>query len=141
MLKVFLDINNALDLILKRGKLYEHAVKIIEIYLDDQIEIFFPEAGITAISSITQPNLDKMEIDVSDIIDFLLLCTIASAPKNVFILGLKSGFKDKEDGQMYHIALHHGCDYFVTNNDSDFKPHAIESLPVLKPEEFVKLFT
>ncbi|MBD0279026.1 MAG: hypothetical protein M3342_04885 [Bacteroidota bacterium] len=52
---------------------------------------------------------------------------------------LQSPITDIEDAILYHLALHHRLDYFVTENIKDFKKGALPSLPVITASQLLRL--
>jgi predicted nucleic acid-binding protein len=57
--------------------------------------------------------------------------------KNILYMPIEK-FKDTEDGLLYFLANHHKLNYFITRNKKDFI-YQVPSLPVLTPNEFIKV--
>ena len=71
---------------------------------------------------------------ISAIVKYITVITIDH--KNV-LEALKSKFSDFEDALQHYSAIEHQCEYIITRNIEDYKNAEI---PVLLPEEFIRMF-
>ncbi len=125
-MKVFIDTNIFLDLILDRDD-YEDAKKILESNFFD----FF-------VADITLLNVDYIaKKEILEIRKFLKYinskCTICGGSNVNFKNALNIENKDLEDNLQYCLALEQGCDYIVTNDKSFLK----KDIKVISSEDFV----
>jgi predicted nucleic acid-binding protein len=133
-LKIFLDTNIFLDLLLKRTgeldeiKLIFDAVetKFLEIYISESVLI-------TTIYFLQKQNIDALSVARLIIQDLQIL----PFKKEIFDYPIEN-FKDTEDGFLYFLALDAKMDFFITRNIYDFKNH-LKELPVFYPKQFIEL--
>ena len=125
-MKVFLDTNIFLDLILDRDG-YKNTKKIFKC---DFINFF--------IADITLINIDYIaKKQVNNIREFLEYINsnfvVLGANNSSFKSALDIENKDLEDNVQYFLALEENCDYIVTNDNSFLK----KDIKVISSEDFV----
>lgn len=139
MAKLFLDTNIVLDILIKREPHYLESRQLIDLAIeDDRIKILIAECSLANIIYLTQKEIKTGLRGIDRIIAFLESYSVLSVLNDTYIRALESPFKDKEDALQYHVALQHQCDYFITRDESDYKPFASKSLPVVSPAQFLK---
>ncbi len=134
--KVFIDTDVILDVALARDPFFS-ASKIILAMAENNIII-------GAISSNCVANIyyilrkaggnSQARKFISTIVKYITVITIDH--KNV-LEALKSKFSDFEDALQHYSAIEHQCEYIITRNIEDYKNAEI---PVLLPEEFIRMF-
>lgn len=134
--KVFIDTDVILDVALARDPFFS-ASKIILAMAENNIII-------GAISSNCVANIyyilrkaggnSQARKFISTIVKYITVITIDH--KNV-LEALKSKFSDFEDALQYYSTIEHQCEYIITRNIEDYKNTEI---PVLLPEEFIRMF-
>ena len=130
---VFWDTNVLLDFIDRRPFELDSTDGIYELALNGQIQIAASEQVVCTVlylSDILRPDLA--------IAEFLRTSSVLPTSNTIIQSALFSPFKDKEDAILYHLALHHRVDFFITRDKRDFAPYASSLLPVFSPNEFLK---
>lgn len=132
--KIFLDTNVVVDFIIKREFELESTERIFDSIFNNELEAFISESVIsTSVYLLRQHKMDALEI-FRDICRFL---HVVPFNKNVLYMPVEK-FKDTEDGLLYFLANHNKMNYFITRNKKDFI-YQVPSLPVLTPDEFIKI--
>ncbi|SEM65300.1 PIN domain-containing protein [bacterium A37T11] len=134
--KVFLDANVLLDFVLKRAN-YEQARIIISAVVNGSIQAFFTPSvvQITAYWTAKAYGIEKTK----EVIGALLAdIECIDIPHDQVVSAVHSSMDDIENALQYYAALYHHLDY-VISRDKAFQNAAIASLPVLSPEEFIKM--
>jgi len=133
-MKILLDTNIVLDLLLEREPFCNEAKDIFTMIELDKINGFLCATTITTIYYLINRNVDKTKAD--EIIDKLLqLFNIADVNKNVLIKSLKNNGKDFEDSVIYTSAEYFNIDVIITRDKKGFKQSNIK---VLKPNDFLE---
>jgi len=128
-MKIFIDTNIFLDLILKRED-YQDATKILN-SCDGALHK-------AVISDITLLNIDYIASkQVKNIKDFLILIIkkfeIVGANNEMFNSALNIQNKDLEDNVQYISAKEKGCDFIITNDKNFYKG----DIEVINSKDFV----
>ncbi|CAN5654194.1 PIN domain nuclease [soil metagenome] len=132
--KIFLDTNIVVDFIIKREFELQSTERIFDAVYNNDLEAYISESVIsTCVYLLRQHKMDALEI-------FRELCKflqVVPFNKNILYMPIEK-FKDTEDGLLYFLANHHKLNYFITRNKKDFI-YQVPSLPVLTPNEFIKV--
>ena len=132
--KIFFDINIFVDFSLKREFELPSPERIFDAVYNNDLEAYISESVIsTSVYLLRQHKMDALEI-------FRELCKflqVVPFNKNILYMPIEK-FKDTEDGLLYFLANHHKLNYFITRNKKDFI-YQVPSLPVLTPNEFIKV--
>ena len=132
--KIFLDTNIVVDFIIKRDFELQSTERIFDAVYNNDLEAYISESVIsTSVYLLRQHKMDALEI-------FRELCKflqVVPFNKNTLYMPVEK-FKDTEDGLLYFLANHHKLNYFITRNKKDFI-YQVPSLPVLTPNEFIKV--
>lgn len=134
-MKILIDTNIFLDIILKREKHYENSAKIWTYISDKKI--------IGHISAISINNLyyilkRKIELKlVNEIIDQILEeFKVISLTKEILKHARIIDNKDYEDSIQFISAVNSGCEYIVTRNKKDFPENGIK---IVSPGDFINI--
>lgn len=132
--KIFLDTNIVVDFIIKREFELQSTERIFDAVYNNDLEAYISESVIsTSVYQLRQHKMNTLEI-------FRELCKylqVVPFNKNTLYMPVEK-FKDTEDGLFYFLANHHKLNYFITRNKKDFI-YQVPSLPVLTPNEFIKV--
>lgn len=132
--KIFLDTNIVVDFIIKRDFELQSTERIFDAVYNNDLEAYISESVIsTSVYLLRQHKMDALEI-------FRELCKflqVVPFNKNTLYMPVEK-FKDTEDGLLYFLANHHKLNYFITRNKKNFI-YQVPSLPVLTPNEFIKV--
>lgn len=133
-MKVLLDTNIVLDLLLERKPFVDFAEEIFIKIEKQEIEGFLSPTSITTIYYLLNKHLDKNRCN--DAIKTLLdLFEIVKIDKKVLQESLKKCGVDFEDSVIYTGADFTKIDVIITRDKKGFKNSKIE---VLSPNEFLK---
>lgn len=135
--EVFLDTDVAFDIISKRDPHYDSSVRLLHLAAKGSVRLIISESSLANLFYLSF-DIYKIKDAAGRLSDFIGVCDIAHADKEVVAKALKSSFKDKEDALQYYTALHAEVDYFITRNKRDYK-HSVPALPVYLTDEFFNI--
>ena len=120
-MKLLIDTNIILDVLLKREPFYNEGAKVLNLAKEDNISLYVSASAITDIYYIANQSLrDKAE--VKDLIVKLInIVSIASVSEDEIRYALTLPWKDFEDSVQYSVALLQEMEGIVTRNSSDYK--------------------
>ena len=131
-MKIFIDTNIFLDLILKRER-YKEAMVVL-----NSIEEGLFEGCVLDVSLLNIDYIAKKQ--VKDIRKFLRLLNslfiVAGATNKMIKLALDLQNKDLEDNLQYICAREMGAEYIVTNDNSFFSP----DIEVINSVDFIRKY-
>ena len=134
-MKILLDTNIVLDVLLQREPFCDDAKIIFELIESNKVSGFLCATSITTIYYLTSKSKNKIQADV--IIDNLLqLFDIADVNKNILLKSLKNNGKDFEDSVIYTSAEYLDIDIIITRDKKGFKKSSVK---VKQPREFLNL--
>lgn len=133
MLRIFLDTDVLLDIILERGEHSSNALQVLALQDDNKAVVFTSSLNLANIAYFSR----KFGKDPFQVIRSLLKwIRVIDLEKKHFELVVNSNFKDFEDGLQYYASLEiDNIDAIITRNSKDYKSSTI---PVFTPQEFVK---
>ncbi len=124
-MKIFLDTNILLDLLLDRERSYEASIIL------NSIDVGLFEGYISDITLVNIDYIAKKQKKENEIKEFLILLLetmeICTPDTNLLFEALKLENKDFEDNIQYLLAKKYKCDCLITN-DKDLKFDDIEIL-------------
>jgi len=133
-MKILIDTNVILDIILERKPFVEHAVLLFKTASKRQFSLFISATTVTDIYYITRKEKGR-DIALGFIKDLLRFINIASVNKRVILQSLESDMPDFEDAIQTFSAQQEGIEIIVTRNEADFE-HS--GLSIYNPESFLK---
>lgn len=134
--KIFLDANVLLDFLLKR-KNYAVSRQIIEMAQAGTVRACTSPSVLHIIAYwLTKEHGSKLSKKM--ILALLQEITIIDASHEIAIAAVQSSSSDIEDALQYFTALHHKADYLLSW-DKHFTKQKLANLPVISPEDFLKL--
>ena len=126
-MKILLDTNIVLDLLLEREPFCKEARVIFKMIESDKISGFLCATSITTIYYLINRSVEKSKAD--EIIDKLLqLFNIADVNKNILIKSLENNGKDFEDSVIYTSAEYFNIDVIITRDKKGFNQSNIKVL-------------
>lgn len=141
-MKVFLDANLILDLILERdlnGFFFEME-SILDLVDDGKVSLYCASASFFFMDFILAKKLSNKDVKkaLKDILGYVK--ALPTFEENI-LEGLDSVFKDKEDSFQFYTALNlEGTFFFLTANLKDFLKVKHERVKLLNPKQFLKAF-
>ena len=135
-MRILLDTNVVLDLLLERDPFTEHATVLFSLIDCGKLEAYVSAISVTTVHYIAAKHTTKVK--ARNLVQ-LLLRIVEVAPVNDAVLSaaLDLGFSDFEDAVIHESAKTIQAQAIVTRNIKDFRK---ASLAVLKPDDFLKAY-
>ncbi len=135
-MKILLDTNIVLDILLKREKFFLRSREIFILVEEKKVEGFLSASSFITIYYLISKYLSKKEADES--IEILLkLFDVTYLDKNIIKNAVENNEVDFEDSVIYTSAYYEGIDYIITRDKRGFKNSKVECL---NPENFLSLW-
>lgn len=138
-MKILVDTNVLMDILLKREPFFEESLKAVELAIrsaPDEETIFVSATAITDIFYIANRNLKDKSKSKDLVKDLLTFASVASVTDSEIQLALKSNFKDFEDAVVDSVGQSVHVDAILTRNEKHFVK---SSLKILTPIELTIL--
>ena len=132
-MKLFLDANVVLDLILKREPFFDNIAEIVTIAENKNFTLCFSSVTFVNVNYIACKFTDKKYV-LESLKKLRVLFDVLSVSETEIDKALYSNFNDFEDAVQHYCALKNNCDYIITRDSKDFKNSEI---PFLTPTEFL----
>jgi predicted nucleic acid-binding protein len=136
LMKVLIDTNVALDILLSRQPHYLSAVRIYGMAESNTIECYISASAITDIFFLAKSYLGKKPTKEA-LKALLRVFRPATVTDNDIFYALTLDWDDFEDSVQFAVAYSFSADYIVTRNVKDYSS---SSIPALTPEQFMQLF-
>lgn len=136
-MRVLLDTNVVLDLILEREPFVNQAVTLWELHQQNKLDAYISPITLVNVFYITRKIKDRETARqaVAKLTQGLLICpTDAQALQDALTLA----FDDYEDGVQHAAAIHAGLEAIITRDTSDYHDAV---LPVFTPADFLQNFS
>ena len=133
-MKVFIDTNIVLDLLLQRRHFLINAEKIFSLAYKGKIVLYFSAVSFVSVTYYLGKHTNK---DIKAVLEDL--CKIVKIlPFNQRIIEntLHSNFKDIADGYQYFTAKENNIHIMITRNVKDF---LVDDISIVTPEEFLMI--
>jgi putative PIN family toxin of toxin-antitoxin system len=132
-IKIVLDTNIILSgLLSKKGSSY----KILKLIPSGKFDIFISVPLILEYESVLLKQIKKLNLNKSDINDFLdYICSAAEHTKIFFLW--RPILKDAYDDHILELAVASSADYIVTYNLKDFHESKKFGIESISPEDFL----
>lgn len=135
-MKVLLDTNIILDIVLERPPFVEHATQLLHHAAQASISLFLTATTITDLYYITRKAKGR-ETAINLIRDLLQLVEIVAVDQAVITQALQSPLTDFEDAIQEQAAYQAGIHAIVTRNEADFADAIVD---IYTPETFLRHF-
>jgi predicted nucleic acid-binding protein len=134
-MKVLIDTNIALDILLNRIDFYSNSVGVFIMAEKKLITGYISASAITDIFYIAQKKLGKIAVKeaIKRVLKVFYPATVTD--DNVY-QALDLGWDDFEDSVQYVVGEGLSVDYIITRNTQDFTSGSIAAV---SPEQFIKL--
>ena len=119
-LRLLVDLNVVLDVVLKREPWYRDAVTLLDAVSGGAAEGYVAGHAIPTLYFLVNQANGRVAA-VTAVTDVLSICQVAPLGTPDFQRALALGFADFEDAVQVAAALQTGCAYIVTRNAKDFK--------------------
>ncbi|CAA6804458.1 MAG: Putative nucleic acid-binding protein, contains PIN domain [uncultured Sulfurovum sp.] len=134
-MKVLLDTNIVLDVLLARKEFIQSAREIFVLIENDAVDGYLCASSVTTLHYLLAKNLGKNDADKT-IEELLSLFNIANIDKTVLQHACSENGLDYEDSVIYCAAKQENIDIIVTRDKKGFKKSKVT---VVAPEEFLAL--
>ena len=135
-MKILIDTNIVLDVMLKRNPFYKMSLEILSLAKKDDIEEYVSSSAITDIYYIAYRQLRDKVMVKRLMKELLTVVSVASVSEQEIENALSLDWDDFEDSVQYSVAYLQEMDGIVTRNIDDYKGAQIK---VWKPEELLEL--
>jgi predicted nucleic acid-binding protein len=135
-MKLFVDTNVILDLILERQPFYEDATQVFLIASQRNLICHISASSLTDIYFLTKKYADKKYADET-IQHIFSGFDIVAVDKKLLTEAHKLKFPDFEDALQHQCAIACKSEFIITRNKKDFK---FSKIKVLTPKEFIKQY-
>jgi predicted nucleic acid-binding protein len=136
MMRIFIDTDVILDLLLAREPFVPGATRLFLLIQDSKIEGFVSPLIFSNLFYVLRKKLSGPEA-LAALRKLRLLTHVLPIDEETIDLALASSFTDFEDAIQYYAALPQNLDAIVTRNKEDYRP---AKLPILTAEECIGLF-
>ena len=134
-MKILIDANIALDVLLERQPFYVSGVKVLSLSKGG-IELFLSASTVTDIYYIIRKELKNNEIALTLLKNLLTSVDVAAVTNNEIHRAIDLDWSDLEDAVQYASGETIAVDYLVTRNTSDF---SAAHYPVVTPDELLNI--
>jgi len=134
-MRIFIDTNILIDLLIKREPSYTDIAEMFDLALQKHDTLVISNLSIVNAHYVCKKITGVQEKALRTALQNICIsCEIASFTVNITMKSLLSSFKDFEDATQYFCALENNCDVIITGNKKDFN---LSDIPVFKPKEFL----
>jgi predicted nucleic acid-binding protein len=135
-MKVLIDTNIVLDILLRREHYFEDAAKIVVLSENKIIESYVSASAITDIYYITQKAYKNKKTAIDLIKKILKILSVATITGNNIYQALDLDWNDFEDSVQYIVGENITAEYNITRNVDDFNKSRIK---IVTPEQFLNI--
>ena len=119
-MKLLIDTNVVLDVLLKREPFYEAAADVLKLTQRDDVREYISASAVTDIYYIAHRQL-KDKAAVKELLKRLLMVvSVAAVSEREIVSALDLAWSDFEDSVQYSVALLNEMDGLVTRNPTDY---------------------
>ena len=119
-MRVLIDTNVILDVLLKRSPFYEAAIEVLKLSVREDIQEFVSASAITDIYYIAYKNMRDKAVVRELLKKLLLIVSVAGVSEEEIQKALELGWKDFEDSVQYSVALLNEMNGLITRNVKDY---------------------
>ena len=134
-MKVLIDTNIALDVLLKRTPHYEKSAGILVLSEKREIDAYISASAMTDIYYITRKALKDKRATIDLLRKLVNVVNMAAVTSDNINRALELEWDDFEDSLQYMVGENLPVEYIITRNPRDFEHGSIKAIT---PEEFLK---
>lgn len=135
-MKVFLDTNVMIDLIIKRSPFFSDIAKIASIAENNEIKFYASSLSFVNTFYVAS-KVNPKNLVLEKLKKFRIICNVSTIDEMNVDKSLISDFEDFEDAIQYNSALYNNCDYIITRDKKGFVNSKIS---VMTPTEFLETY-
>jgi predicted nucleic acid-binding protein len=136
-MKLLIDTNVILDMILKREPFYKDAIDVLELVKQDGVQEYVSASAVTDIYYIAYRTLRDRKQVLQLMKELFVIVNVAGVTQQEIQKALELTWNDFEDSVQYAVALLQEMDGIVSRNAKDYEDTEIQ---VLAPKEAIKMF-
>lgn len=135
-MKILLDTNVVLDLLLAREPFVDMAREIFNLIENNELEGFLCATSVTTLHYLIGRSSNKNEAD-SIVRDLLTLFSVSAVDHKILFEASVNNGKDYEDSVIYTSAYLNNIDFIISRDKSGFSESQVSTLT---PQEFLAFF-
>lgn len=120
-MKLLIDTNIIMDILLRREPFFEKSVEIMNLVLEGEVQEYVSASAITDVYYIAYRQMRDKKMVRCLIANLLKVVSIACVSEKEIENALALEWNDFEDSVQYSVALLNDMDGIVTRNPSDYK--------------------
>ncbi|MCM1119732.1 MAG: PIN domain-containing protein [bacterium] len=136
-MKLLIDTNIVLDVLLQREPFFRDAVKVLNLAQYDDVHEYVSASAITDIYYIAHKQIKDRKLVLDLIKRLLMVVSIAAVTEQEIRNALEIEWKDFEDAVQYSVALLNEMEGLVTRNPGDYERTDIS---IWSPEQVLKMY-
>jgi predicted nucleic acid-binding protein len=136
-MKLLIDTNILLDVLLKREPFYYKAVEVLELVQYDNVQEYVSATTVTDIYYIAYRYLKDKELVRKLLKKLMGIVSVAAVSEKEIEEALELSWNDFEDSVQYAVALLNEMDGIVTRNQKDYNR---ADMKVWSPEQVLQKF-
>lgn len=134
-MKLLIDTNVVLDVLLKREPFYEASADVLKLTQRDDVREYISASAVTDIYYIAHRQL-KDKAAVKELLKRLLMVvSVAAVSEREIVSALELVWSDFEDSVQYSVALLNKMDGLVTRNPADY---ADADIAIWEPKQILQ---
>jgi len=134
-MKVLIDTNIALDVLLKRTPHYERSAKVLALSEKRKIDAYISASAVTDIYYITRKALKDKHATIDLLRKLVKIVNVAAVTSDTVHQALELEWGDFEDSLQYVTGESLLVEYVITRNPQDFEHGSISAI---MPEEYLR---
>lgn len=134
-MKIFLDTNIIIDLVLNRHPWVRYELVLLELSRQKKLSLTVSDISFLNLAYAVRKVMSPDEIYAA-MTDQLKYMNVAAAGESVIRSAVSLRWKDMEDCVQYLTARNEGADYIITRDLTGF---SLSDIPVMTPVEFLSI--
>lgn len=134
-MKILIDTNVVLDVLLMREPFCKDAVRVLELTKRDDIKEYVSASAVTDIYYISFRQLKNKGLVMKLMKELLTVVSVAGVSGQEILKAMELEWNDFEDSVQYSVALLQEMDGIITRNPDDYKKSEIK---IWLPEQALK---
>ena len=134
-MKIFLDTNIIIDLVLNRHPWVRYELVLLELSRQKKLSLAVSDISFLNLAYAVRKVMSPDEIYAA-MTDLLKYMNVAAAGESVIRSAVSLRWKDMEDCVQYLTARNEGADYIITRDLTGFSS---SDIPVMTPVEFLSI--
>ena len=136
-MKLLIDTNIVLDVLLKREPFYQAAAKVMNLSQYDDIHKYASASAVTDIYYIAYKQIKDRKLVLDLIKRLLMVVSIVAVTEQEIRNALETGWRDFEDALQYSVALLNEMEGLVTRNPRDYER---ADIVIWSPEQVLSVY-